>query len=90
MVANETGHLYVLGGFNKDLMEDDDLLFDEDWLRTRPIFSELWTFNIYTNEWEKMKKTYGFPKQMASHCVELLSDEFLSNNNFICNYHMIV
>jgi len=99
MVCDSDGNLYVLGGYNSDLIDDYELKDDDDWVRTRPLFAELWKFNISTNRFTKLRTTGEFPQQLASHSCEMLNDdtlisfggtavpfeEFSSNNLYMCD-----
>ena len=99
LVADPDGNLYSFGGFNSDLVESKDLADDAEWQRTKPLFAELWKFNVSTNEWIRIQTSGEFPKELASHCVELLDGEMLisyggtavpfedccSNNLYTCN-----
>lgn len=99
LVADLDGNLYSFGGYNSDLMNAKELANDEEWQRTKPLFAELWKYNISTNEWVRIKTSGDFPKELASHAVELLDGELLisyggtavpfeeccSNSLYLCN-----
>ena len=77
MVCDSIGNLFVLGGFNSDLIDAQEMRNDDEWIKNRPLFKELWKFNISTKKWVKIQ-TYGaFPKQLASHSAEMLNDDLL-------------
>ena len=76
-VCNRFDLIFRLGGYNADLINDYDLRHDEDWIRSRPLFAELWKYNMSSNRFIKLKTTGEFPRQLASHCVEILDNEVL-------------
>lgn len=59
------------------MMNAEELADDVNWQRTKPLFSELWKYNVSTNEWQRIQTFGKFPRQLASHSVALLDGELL-------------
>ncbi|CAI9722162.1 domain-containing 10-like [Octopus vulgaris] len=55
-------HIFVIGGFNPTYSE---------------LFNEVWSFNISTNVWTKLKTTGPAPTQVASHSMCLLGNSII-------------
>lgn len=98
IVTDDEGNVYSYGGYNPNIDDDPDLMDDEDWLETKPLFKELWKFNISNKKWIKLKTSGEAPVHLASHCVVLV-DRYLfvfggtgcpfgfnsSNKLYVCN-----
>lgn len=70
LVADETGDLYSFGGFNlKVPFDDDELATEEGWRKYRPLFQELWKFNIKNCTWKKLRTRGSIPDKLVSHCM---------------------
>ncbi|RWS30655.1 Kelch domain-containing protein 10-like protein [Leptotrombidium deliense] len=79
-VTDCDGNIYSFGGYNPHVDErDEDMLNDEVWGETNPLFKELWKFNSATLTWTKLKTRGEAPIQLASHCAILV-------NNFMIVY----
>ncbi|KAI1286971.1 Kelch domain-containing protein 10 [Halotydeus destructor] len=79
IVVDENGDIYSFGGYNPHVSSDDEDLVDPDeWHATKPLFRELWKFNMTLKKWIKLRTTGEAPRQLASHCA------------LIVNRHLIV
>ncbi|XP_054278630.1 kelch domain-containing protein 10-like [Macrosteles quadrilineatus] len=92
-------NVYSFGGYNPSLSacDESDLLSDNVWSDSKPLFKELWKYNIATGIWTKMDVEL-IPDILASNAV-LLSGNILmvyggtgvpfgancSNDLFICD-----
>ncbi len=77
------GCLYSFGGYNPTIKETDpDLADDPHWQKTRPLFKELWCFNVHSRRWTKLPiqdagDETAIPDQLASHSIVLLGNKML-------------
>lgn len=78
-VTDSDGMVYCFGGFNPDdnLSRDPVLRNDPVWLRSRPLFQDLWQFNPYTRRWKKLPTSDQMPAEVASHCAILVGNELM-------------
>src|SRR5688572_12567318 len=78
IVSDSDGNIYSFGGYNPHVAEsDEELADDEDWRNTRPLFKELWKFDITTKTWMKLRTKGNAPSQLASHCAVLVNRHIL-------------
>lgn len=98
IVCNESS-VFSFGGYNPSLnpSDEEDLASDNIWLESKPLFKELWKYNISTRTWIKLNVD-DIPNILASNAV-LLSGQLLivyggtgvpfgancSNDLFICD-----
>lgn len=62
------GKIFSFGGYNPSIAEDDeDLIDDEFWPESNPLFKELWELNIFSKKWRKIPIQGDIPEQLASH-----------------------
>eukprot|EP00088_Acartia_fossae_P030476 TRINITY_DN3145_c0_g2_i14.p1 TRINITY_DN3145_c0_g2~~TRINITY_DN3145_c0_g2_i14.p1 ORF type:complete len:419 (-),score=42.95 TRINITY_DN3145_c0_g2_i14:221-1477(-) len=67
-IASYNGKIYSFGGFNpKILEEDEEMLEDPFWNESRPLFKELWEYNLSSCTWRKIDVKGTIPNQLASH-----------------------
>jgi len=67
-VVYNAGSIYSFGGFNPEVdLEDAELMTDPFWDQSRPLFKELWEFNLATKRWKKIRIQGDIPDQLASH-----------------------
>lgn len=65
--------MYSFGGYNPHIQNDDaDLSDDSEWSDTRPLFRELWKFDMTLKRWLKLKTGGESPTQLASHCAVIV------------------
>lgn len=74
-IACDDVNVYSYGGYNPQLNDDPDLVDDLDWNLSRPLFKELWKFNIATSQWKKLP-CENVPDVLASNAV-ILSGKIL-------------
>ena len=69
-IVQHKGRIYSFGGFNPAIgLDDPDLLDDEYWVESQPLFKELWELNLTTGRWTKCDMKGDIPKQLASHAA---------------------
>lgn len=66
------GSIYAFGGYNPSLDGDVEMMNDNNWLASKPLFKELWKFNTFTKKWKKMPLHGNVPSQLASHTTTLV------------------
>lgn len=66
-VVVDDGNLYVLGGYNPDVADDDAVL---EVLQTR-IFIQMWKFNFFSHCWKAVPMTGDSPTALASHSASI-------------------
>ena len=67
-IVHHKGRIYSFGGFNDDIeLDDPDLLDDEYWAESKPLFKELWELNITTGRWTKCEMKGDIPEQLICH-----------------------
>lgn len=70
IVADDAGDIYSFGGFNmRAEEEDEDLASEEEWIKYKPLFQELWKYNWHENKWTKLKTRGEIPDKLVSHCM---------------------
>lgn len=98
VVCNEK-YLYSYGGYNPQIRIDDpEMSKDDIWLESKPLFKELWRFNLSTNEWKRMSGQKNYPIELASTAVILRGNKLIifggtavpfgescSNHLYVCN-----
>lgn len=67
IVCNDQ-NFYCYGGYNPMLEENE--LNDGVWSRTRPLFKEVWKFNLHSKRWTKLNVD-NIPHVLASNCMAL-------------------
>jgi N-acetylneuraminic acid mutarotase len=78
IVTDADGNIYSFGGYNPRIPEEDDELVDDgDWMITRPLFRELWKFDITSKTWIKLQTNGHAPHQLASHSAAILNKHLL-------------
>lgn len=66
------GSIYSFGGYNPKVEQGDpEMLTDEFWPDSRPLFRELWQLNLATRSWNKIRMQGDIPEQLASHAAVL-------------------
>jgi len=62
------GKIFSFGGYNPSITTDDeDMMDDEFWPESSPLFKELWELNIFSKKWRKISMQGDIPEQLASH-----------------------
>ncbi|XP_015512966.1 kelch domain-containing protein 10 homolog isoform X1 [Neodiprion virginianus] len=98
-IACDELNLYSYGGFNPCISNDDpDMRDDLTWVESKPLFKELWKFNLVTQEWRRLPCQENMPNELASNAVILKGDKLLiyggtgvpfgyncSNHLYICD-----
>ncbi|XP_012216265.1 kelch domain-containing protein 10 homolog [Linepithema humile] len=98
-IACDYRNLYSYGGFNPCVPETDpDMLDDQTWVTSKPLFKELWRFNLVTERWKRLPGQQDMPNELASNAVILLGKALLvyggtgvpfgescSNQLYVCN-----
>ncbi|KAK9497400.1 hypothetical protein O3M35_004727 [Rhynocoris fuscipes] len=70
IVCNKN-NIYSYGGYNPDLMTTvSDFNLDENWAESKPLFREVWKFNMARSEWSKVRAS-NIPYVLASNAVVL-------------------
>ncbi|XP_014609183.1 PREDICTED: kelch domain-containing protein 10 homolog isoform X2 [Polistes canadensis] len=65
-------NLYSYGGFNPCITDyDRDMRNDGIWLSSKPLFKEIWKFNLATNQWKRLPGRENLPDELASNAVVL-------------------
>ncbi|KAL1110152.1 hypothetical protein AAG570_008229 [Ranatra chinensis] len=63
--------LYTYGGYNPSVNENDpDIMDDPDWFQSRPLFKEVWRYNMAARWWAKVPVS-NIPTVLASNAVVL-------------------
>ncbi|XP_053598951.1 kelch domain-containing protein 10 homolog [Microplitis demolitor] len=71
-------YLYSYGGYNPCIRDDDsELSNDEIWRESKPLFKELWRFNLTTRRWKLLPGRKSLPKELASTAVILRSNKLI-------------
>ncbi|XP_076160157.1 scruin like at the midline isoform X2 [Ptiloglossa arizonensis] len=93
-------YLYSYGGFNPDFFFDDDSDMENDqaWISSKPLFKEIWKFNLVTQQWQRLPGQDNMPNELASNAVILRGNtlmvyggtgvpfgESCSNRLYLCN-----
>lgn len=98
-IACDYRNLYSYGGFNPSISENDpDMLDDQTWVESKPLFKELWRFNLVTQRWKRLPGQENMPNELASNAVILCGKALMvyggtgvpfgdscSNQLYICN-----
>ncbi|XP_031841008.1 scruin like at the midline [Nomia melanderi] len=92
-------YLYSFGGFNPCISDSDpDMQNDQVWISSKPLFKEVWKFNLISQQWTRLPGQENMPKELASNAV-ILTGNFLivyggsgvpfgsscSNSLYLCN-----
>ncbi|XP_015431512.1 PREDICTED: kelch domain-containing protein 10 homolog [Dufourea novaeangliae] len=71
IVCNQK-YLYSYGGFNPGISDSDpDMQNDQAWISSKPLFKELWKFNLVTQQWSRLPEQDNMPNELASNAVIL-------------------
>jgi len=66
------GKIYSFGGFNPAIETHDPAMADDIfWHESRPLFKELWCYNLSSRRWVKCAMKGDIPEQLASHTAVL-------------------
>lgn len=67
-IVNFNQSIYSVGGYNPKISKKN--YPDETWQMTRPIFQEIWQFNIISGSWHRLENLdSGMPEEVVSHCA---------------------
>ncbi len=67
-IVHHDGLVYCFGGYNPNVEDSDaDLQGDLFWEASRPLFKELWRYNVFSKKWRKLSMDLLVPDQLASH-----------------------
>ncbi|XP_063984372.1 kelch domain-containing protein 10 homolog isoform X2 [Diachasmimorpha longicaudata] len=70
--------MYSIGGFNPSVPADDpEMSKDEVWRESKPLFKELWRFNLATKTWERYRGQKNLPIELASTAVLLFQQKLI-------------
>lgn len=96
-IVSDESNVYSYGGFNPSI-NDPDMSNDKVWNENKPLFKELWRFNISTHTWRKCEGTEEMPKQLISNAIVMQGSTLFvyggtgvpfgshcSNKIFVCN-----
>lgn len=92
-------NLYSYGGFNPCIADyDRDMRNDRIWLASKPLFKEIWKFNLATNQWKRLPGRENLPDELASNAVILKGNALIvhggtgvpfgdscNNQLYVCN-----
>ncbi|KAG7202025.1 hypothetical protein KM043_004710 [Ampulex compressa] len=71
-------YLYSYGGFNPRISDEDpEMENDQAWRASRPLFKELWRFNLVTLQWKRLPYQETMPNELASNAVVLRGNALL-------------
>ncbi|XP_012273253.1 kelch domain-containing protein 10 homolog [Orussus abietinus] len=77
-IACDEKNLYSYGGFNPGIMDDDpDMRDDHTWNLSKPLFKELWKFNLVTRNWKRLPRQENMPNEVASNAIILRGDALI-------------
>ncbi|XP_053987888.1 kelch domain-containing protein 10 homolog isoform X2 [Hylaeus anthracinus] len=92
-------YLYSYGGFNPCISDDDpDMQNDQTWISSKPLFKEVWKFNLVSQQWWRFPRQHNMPNELASNAVILSGNTLMvyggtgvpfgdrcSNRLYLCN-----
>ncbi|CAK9810168.1 Kelch domain-containing protein 10 homolog [Anthophora plagiata] len=92
-------NLYSYGGFNPCILDNDpDMINDRVWRSSKPLFKEIWKFNLVTQQWKLLPGQDNMPNELASNAVILRGNDLMvhggtgvpfghtcSNHLYVCN-----
>ncbi|XP_033184557.1 scruin like at the midline isoform X1 [Bombus vancouverensis nearcticus] len=92
-------NLYSYGGFNPCIPDTDpDMQNDQTWISSKPLFKEVWKFNLVTQQWKRLPGQNNMPNELASNAVILRGNALMvyggtgvpfghscSNHLYVCN-----
>ncbi|EFN89737.1 kelch domain-containing protein 10 homolog [Harpegnathos saltator] len=98
-IACDHRNLYSYGGFNPCVSDTDpDMRDDPTWIISKPLFKELWRFNLASERWRRLPAQETMPNELASTAMILRGKtlmvyggtgvpfgESCSNQLYICN-----
>ncbi|XP_043258534.1 kelch domain-containing protein 10 homolog isoform X1 [Colletes gigas] len=65
-------YLYSYGGFNPGISDNDpEMRNDRAWMSSKPLFKEVWKFNLATQQWRRLPGQDNMPAELASNAVIL-------------------
>ncbi|XP_076232236.1 scruin like at the midline [Calliopsis andreniformis] len=71
-------YLYSYGGFNPCVSDSDpDMQNDQTWISSKPLFKEVWKFNLATQQWKRLPQQDNMPRELASNAVILMGNMLL-------------
>ncbi|XP_078045183.1 scruin like at the midline [Augochlora pura] len=71
-------YLYSYGGFNPCISDSDpDMLNDRAWTSSKPLFKELWKFNLVSQQWSRLQGQDSMPNELASNAVILIRNNLI-------------
>lgn len=82
-ITCDDGNVYCFGGYNPSLLLNEIRLNNSTWSPSRPLFRELWSFNISTRLWKKHEITENMPEELASNAM-CINGRYL----MVCNLYL--
>lgn len=71
-IVCDSKNLYSYGGFNPGISDNDpDMENDATWIASKPLFKELWKFNLITQRWKRLPGQKSMPNELASNAMIL-------------------
>ncbi|CAK1545236.1 unnamed protein product [Leptosia nina] len=68
-IACDDTHVYCFGGYNPSLPLSQIQRQNPTWTPARPLFRELWSFNIVSRKWKHHRVTKNMPDELASNAM---------------------
>ncbi|XP_022124209.2 kelch domain-containing protein 10 homolog [Pieris rapae] len=68
-ISCDDGNVYCFGGYNPSLLLKEIQLNSSTWSPTKPLFRELWSFNVATRLWKEHDITENMPEELASNAM---------------------
>ncbi|VVC92686.1 kelch domain-containing protein 10 homolog [Leptidea sinapis] len=65
-IACDDTNIYCFGGYNPSLPPSQLQRHNPTWTPARPLFRELWSFNLASKRWKHHKVTENMPEELAS------------------------
>lgn len=98
-IACDQRNMYSYGGFNPVISDTDpEMRNDEAWITSKPLFKELWRFNLSSQRWKRLPGQESMPNELASNAIILRGNtlivyggtgipfgESCSNQLHVCN-----
>lgn len=71
-IACDHRYLYSYGGFNPCVSDTDpDMRNDQTWVTSKPLFKELWRYNLVSEQWKRLPGQESIPNELASNAMIL-------------------
>lgn len=100
-IVCDSKNLYSYGGFNPGISDTDpEMQNNSTWIASKPLFKELWKFNLITQRWKQLPQQKNMPNELASNAVILRGNLLIihggtgvpfgdscSNKLYMCNVH---